>query len=476
MFEEFSISGQRAVAVKRRRAERTASVMMRLGHWAALFTIFGGVLILLAYAFGVERLFRPIAEAPASHPLTAVLFIVAGAAVASIRPFHVARSAVLVLLATALLSFVRLFEVAVGVNWVSRAAPFQETLAQDASLGVSMGWHAATMFLFVALAFLLRYLRFPKMSQVAAVVGIMPSLVSLTGYVYGVADLHGAMSLTTTIFGLAFAATPFLLGARTGIMRAISSPWDGGRYGRLQIVAAGSVLFWGGLLVQRTGVVGGQAIMPAFVVVAILVLSVTGAYCSVIIERNDYARRRAERKVAHLVLHDPLSGLYNRRFLEEQEEGIAAFAKRKGYGLCVLMLDLDHFKTVNDEFGHQVGDCVLRRFAEELKGRPRRGDIAVRYGGEEFLAVLLDVDLSTAGRVADDFRRMIEIVDFSDLGPEHMTVSIGVAPVLTSVSEAVSCADGALYDAKRRGRNRVVTAPVQRRKRANHLRLARQGG
>jgi diguanylate cyclase (GGDEF)-like protein len=476
MFEEFSISSQRRVAAKRRRGERTASAMMRLGNGAALFTIFGGALILLAYAFDVEQIWRPIAGAGASHPLTAVLFILAGAAVASIRPFHVPRGAVIVLLATAMLALARLFEIAIGVNWLSRATPFQETIAREVTLGMSMGWHAATMFLFVAMAFLLRYLRFPKLSQITAAVGIMPPLVAVTGYIYGVADLHGAMSLTTTIFGLAFAATPFLLGARTGIIRPISSPWDGGRYGRLQIVAMGTVLFWGGLFVQRTDVVGGQAGMPAFVVAAILLLSVIGAYCSVIIERNDYARRRAERIVAHLVMHDPLSGLYNRRFLEEQGEGIVAFAKRKGYGLCVLMLDLDHFKMVNDEFGHQVGDCVLRRFAAELKARLRRGDIAVRYGGEEFLAVLLDVDLNTASKVADDVRRMIEVIDFSDLGPEHMTVSIGVAPVLTNIGDAVSCADSALYDAKRRGRNRVVTAPVQRRERANHLRLARQTG
>jgi diguanylate cyclase (GGDEF)-like protein len=476
MIEEFSVSRQRAVAIKRRRGERTASIMMRLGHQAALLTIFGGALILVAYAFDVERVWRPISGASASHPLSAVLFILAGAAVASIRPFGVPRAAVIILLATAILAFLRLFELAIGVNWLSRAAPFQETLARDVTFGMSMGWHAATMFLFVALAYLLRYLRFHKLSQITAVVGIMPPLVSLTGYIYGVADLQGAMSLTTTIFGLAFAATPFLLGARTGIMQAISSPWNGGRYGRLQIVATGTVLFWGGFLVHRTGTFGAGAIMPAFIAVAILLLSLTSAYCSVTIERNDYARRKAERKVAHLVMHDPLSGLYNRRFLEEQADGIVAFAKRKDYGLCVLMLDLDHFKTVNDEFGHQVGDCVLRRFADELKARLRRGDIAVRYGGEEFLAVLLDVDLATASRVADDVRSLIEVVDFSDLGPDHMTVSIGVAPVLTNISEAVSCADSALYDAKRRGRNRVVSAPGQRRKRGNHLRLARQAG
>jgi hypothetical protein len=116
--------------------------MMRLGNGAALFTIFGGALILLAYAFDVEQIWRPIAGAPASKPLTAIMFIVAGSAVASIRPFHVPRGAVIVLLATAMLDLVRLFEISIGVNWISRAAPFQENLAGDATLGMGMSWHA----------------------------------------------------------------------------------------------------------------------------------------------------------------------------------------------------------------------------------------------------------------------------------------------------------------------------------------------
>ncbi len=448
--------------------------MIQLGHWGALCSIFGGALILMGYAFNVERVWRPIPGGPASHPLTAMFFIAAGLAVSTIRPFQIPRAAAIALLATASLAIVRLIEVSIGVNWLSRIAPFQYTLARDAGVGTSMGWNTAAMFLMVALAFLLRYLRFPRLSQGAAMAGIMPPLVSLTGYVYGAADFHGAMSLTTTAFALAFAATPFLLGARTGMMRAISSPWDGGHYGRLQILATGSVLFFGGLVLQHAEVVKVQAVLPVVIVGAILVLAAIGAYCSVIIERNDYARRKAERKVAHLVMHDPLSGLLNRRFLDEQAEGIVSFAKRKGYGLCVMMLDLDHFKAVNDEFGHQAGDCLLRRFADKLKARLRRGDIVVRYGGEEFLVLLLDVNLTKAVRVANEVRQMIECVDFSDIGPAHMTVSIGVAPVTTNIGEAVARADRALYDAKRLGRNRVAAPVLQPDGKPGHLRLARQ--
>ena len=116
-------------------------------------------------------------------------------------------------------------------------------------------------------------------------------------------------------------------------------------------------------------------------------------------------------------------------------------------GRLTLNMLLSFAQFEREIAGERIRDKIAASKAKGMwmggteKARLRRGDIAVRYGGEEFLAVLLDVDLNTASKVADDVRRMIEVVDFSDLGPEHMTVSIGVAPVLTNIGEAVSCAD-----------------------------------
>ncbi len=280
-------------------------------------------------------------------------------------------------------------------------------------------------------------------------------LISLTGYIYGIEVFHGAMSLTTSFIGVPFSGTPLLLSARTGFVRALASPWDGGRFARLQILTISLLVFLGGLLLKRLEPLTAGALLPVFVVITILTVSTTIAYCSIIIERNDYLRRQAERTVSHLVLHDPLTGLYNRRFLTEHSDQIVSFAKRHRFPISVLMLDLDHFKRINDRHGHPTGDAVLPRVASALQARLRRSDLVVRYGGEEFL-ILLNTDLASAVKVADGIRSSLKALDLSDLGFSAITVSIGVAALQTSLGEAISEADARLYWAKQLGRNRVL--------------------
>jgi len=435
---------------------------MLLGHWAGLFTFAGGCLLLMAYAFDVEAIWRPIPNGSATHPLTALQFIVGGLAVASMRSLRTPLLALVLLLAVGLMALVRIVDYVAGLNALDVVSPFAATLSREASQGtpVTFGWNTAVMFLLAAGSFLLRFRGYQKASQIVAAVAMAPPLVALTGYLYGVEKFHGAMSLTTSIIGVVFAASPLLLGARTGIVRAISSPWDGGRFGRLEIAVIASVVLVGGYLIHNLheypGTTTEFSLIPAFVAVTIMVASTTIAYCSIVIERNDYLRRKAERTVFRLVLRDSLSGLYNRRFLKEQEPAILAFAKRQKYPISVMMLDIDRFKAVNDTHGHSVGDEVIRRLARTLKSRLRRTDIAVRYGGEEFLLVLLDTDLNGAMQVGEDIRKSIEELNVSDLGLGSVTASIGVAQALNSMREAIARADAALYVAKRSGRNRVV--------------------
>jgi diguanylate cyclase (GGDEF)-like protein len=448
-----------------RRAERISRALMRAGRLAAIFTACGGCFILFGYASGAEWIVRPLADGPISHPLTALLFIVGGTALLFVRPFCMPAASAATLICVGVVAAFRLVGILFGV-------PDGRFFMFDWGGVGPIGVHAAMRFLLVSTSFTLRYLGYPRSSQAVAVAGMAPSLVSLTGYLYGIAIFYGAMSLTTTIIGLAFSATPFLLGARVGFMRALCSPWDGGRYGRFQIFAITTVLFLGGIIVQRQTAISGAAVVPAFVVTATLVLSLVSAYCTILTERNDYARRIAERLVANHVLHDPLTGLHNRRFLNEQADGISAFARRQGIALSVLMVDVDHFKGVNDAFGHQVGDLVLQRIAGALRARLRRGDIAVRYGGEELLVVLMGADLEVAESVAEDIRSMIASQDLSALGPQRVTVSVGVAEVTASIADAGVLADAALYEAKRSGRNRVQAAATPRRP---NLRLATAG-
>jgi diguanylate cyclase (GGDEF)-like protein len=320
---------------------------------------------------------------------------------------------------------------------------------------LNIGWHAATMFILVSASFLVRAQGYPRSGQSLAIAGMAPPLLSMVGYAYGIDQFHGAMSPITTAIGIVFAATPFMLGARTGFMRALASPWNGGRYGRLQIASVGGLLFVGGLLLQM-GSVNFSSYLAAYVVGSILVLTLISGYSAIAIERSDYARRAAERVIAQLVLHDPLTGLFNRRFLKEQAGGIVAFAQRQGIPLSLLIMDFDHFKTINDEFGHQVGDIVLQRVSHLLKTRLRRGDVAVRYGGEELLVVLPGASETDAVEIAETLRRTVAQMDVSDIGPDSVTVSIGVADVKSTLHDAVAIADARLYMAKKAGRDCVV--------------------
>ncbi|MDQ2959935.1 MAG: diguanylate cyclase [Candidatus Dormibacteraeota bacterium] len=157
---------------------------------------------------------------------------------------------------------------------------------------------------------------------------------------------------------------------------------------------------------------------------------------------------------------DDLTGLYNHRFLVDYLGQQVAVAERLHTSLAILVIDLDHFKQVNDTWGHPAGDIVLRAFAECLTGNIRRADLAARYGGEEFVVVMSDTAAADARIVADKIRAAAEalMVPVDPTGAIELTVSIGGAafPEDTgSARELLATADAALYDAKRAGRNRV---------------------
>ena len=158
---------------------------------------------------------------------------------------------------------------------------------------------------------------------------------------------------------------------------------------------------------------------------------------------------------------DFLTGLLNRRQMDLLLDYGAARARRSGDPLGFIMIDLDHFKTVNDTLGHQAGDAVLVHVAHLLQSRMRDSDIISRYGGEEFLAVLADPKPEGIGTLAEDLRRLIEQNPAEyDGQPIPMTASFGVTIGLVNtraaVQECIGKADAAVYVAKAMGRNRVV--------------------
>jgi diguanylate cyclase len=169
---------------------------------------------------------------------------------------------------------------------------------------------------------------------------------------------------------------------------------------------------------------------------------------------------------------DTLTDLPNRRALDEFFRAAQIAAMEKGEPLGVLLIDIDHFKTFNDNFGHGVGDQVLRLMANVLRERLRETDLPARYGGEELIAVLPGTDLATCVAVAERIRRLISECSITRRSTGEIlpsiTVSIGVGQFQLgeSMADLIDRCDRALYLAKRTGRNRVVTENELDRERA----------
>ena len=186
----------------------------------------------------------------------------------------------------------------------------------------------------------------------------------------------------------------------------------------------------------------------------------------------DELEARWQMKIAEGALQDPLTGLYNRRHLEERLATELASAQRHRRPIAVLLADVDHFKTVNDQFGHLAGDEALKMISFVLRGAIRKEDLLARFGGEEFVVLARETGLSGARALAERIRKAVERSRCAWQGHElGLTVSVGVTVSSArtefhpgkSDRELIEAADRALYLAKQGGRNRVVAvhAPIQ---------------
>lgn len=158
--------------------------------------------------------------------------------------------------------------------------------------------------------------------------------------------------------------------------------------------------------------------------------------------------------------HDVLTDIYNRRFMWEWLGKQIEAAKRKNKIIACIMMDIDHFKYINDQFGHSVGDQVLMKFVEVLQSSVRSADVFVRYGGEEFILLMPEVDETQALAIAERYRKLIEANVGAGLKISTVTCSFGVAIWRSQrnkikAKQLVDEADHALYDAKQSGRNCV---------------------
>src|SRR4051812_48326988 len=190
----------------------------------------------------------------------------------------------------------------------------------------------------------------------------------------------------------------------------------------------------------------------------------------------DEMEAAVQRKLVEAALRDPLTGLYSRRHFQDRFAAEVAVAHRHGRPLSLLLVDVDHFKGVNDRHGHLAGDEVLKTVARALTPGIRIEDILARFGGEEFVVLAREADATAATALAERLRQLVEVAQTRwESGDDvpigiSVTVSIGVAQLAPDQNERdlFQNADGAAYEAKKQGRNRVVLAeppPSSRRSR-----------
>jgi len=182
----------------------------------------------------------------------------------------------------------------------------------------------------------------------------------------------------------------------------------------------------------------------------------------VVVSRDMTERKQLEDNMKHLAMVDPLTGAYNRRHGEAILAAEFGRRKRSGLPFAVLMMDVDHFKAINDQFGHPAGDAVLCAVVQTCRTVLRAVDLVVRWGGEEFLAVLPETESAGARAIAERLRLAVAALEVADAGGAdiRITISTGIAVTASdSVGELLSRADVALYEAKEAGRNRVMLSP-----------------
>ena len=177
------------------------------------------------------------------------------------------------------------------------------------------------------------------------------------------------------------------------------------------------------------------------------------------LRKQHWLLKHHSEKLKKLSVTDDLTGVGNHRYIMKELSNEVERAARYGSSLCVLMLDIDHFKKVNDTKGHLCGDNVLKSIGDTLASRLRNSDRIGRYGGEEFLILLPEQTLEKGVIVAEKLRQLISEIKIESCGIQKVTASIGVAQWKKDepVEVILSRADGAMYKAKESGRNKVCS-------------------
>lgn len=422
------------------------------------------LVVFAGYALDVEPFYRPFAGGSATHPLTAacILLLGLGLGLGGGGGRRTSRLQFVLAGLIGLAAVMRLADILFDTAIASAITPFAQTVTAEIGRGLrnAMGVNSAIMLVALSIALGFKALRMPRASQVAAFLALGLPMVSLTGYAYGIETFYGHMSILTTTVGFLLSVAMLAMTAHRGALRALLSPHIGGRIARVQAVLGYVVPFLLGLSIVRLPTMERGDAFGIFVVAVSWFAIFLICFSAIVQEQVDRRRRMAERALVFSAMNDPLTHLPNRRRFFEVGLREMERTRRTGTALWVLMIDIDHFKRINDTAGHAMGDQVLVAVGRGLSRSVRITDLAGRLGGEEFAVLLIDGAPAGAARVAESIRSAIEAMTVEGWTDRHgpVTTSVGCASSAAkeTFEDVLSAADEALYRAKEGGRNRVV--------------------
>jgi diguanylate cyclase (GGDEF)-like protein len=323
-----------------------------------------------------------------------------------------------------------------------------------------LGWNVSLMIIFYAISYISYLINKTKLSQIFAMVGFIIPMISITGYIYGEYYLHGNMSIYTTILGYLCFMLLLSLTANRWAVKAILSLNSGGRIARMQLIFGWFFTFGFGRLVHQPDTNISSNSFVEFVVFSCCLLSIIAVFSAVYYQKLDVQRNLLQKKLEYEAAYDYLTQVANRRYFIAESKKMLSVLERERMPASILMLDIDNFKQINDIYGHDIGDLVLKNVADCLTKNRRLSDCVGRFGGEEFVVFLPKSTIHDAQTIAESIRHNISKIQTFDWKSGDwitVTLSIGLshsADCHQSLEQLLIDADIALYQAKVEGKNR----------------------
>ena len=420
----------------------------------ALCSFLIAVVALVAYRLGLVDIIQPLADGPALHPVTALSVILLATCIVlttpRARPFIDGVCAVVLLGALARLAFPDEASL-----WLQQ----HNTYPAEPEAVVSTG--TALCLLLLAASLLLRQYGNAVISQMMSVLAYSAPALALVGFVLGIHEPYARMSLTIILMLIPLCVATALSTVFHGFLRPLLGPTRISALARRHLALVMMTPYLLGFSIIN---ISPDAAEISFLILIVASSQTVGLVVALLALSFGNLERRSnilQRRTETRAMRDGLTGTMNRASFTNQAHREIGEHRRIKSNVSLLFIDVDHFKRINDTYGHETGDEVLKRITRLMRRCLRKGDTVARWGGEEFVVLLPATDLNGTLLIAEKIRHRIEVEQFDELAAGlHVTVSIGCVEMSSGegLDELVAQADRALYEAKHRGRNQTVAA------------------